>query len=189
MKKVTLLVCISIALVMVSGAGELLITESNAQGKSYKIGDKGPGGGYVFYDKGNSKGGWRYLETAPSDILDAKWGCFGKSIPGASGTAIGTGKVNTAAIIRSCSEQEIAAKEAAGYRGGGKNDWFLPSKDELDLMYKNLKKNGVGGFSLDGYWSSSADDARLAWWQSFDGGDQYKELKEGEIRVRPVRAF
>ena len=28
----------------------------------------GPGGGYVFYDKGNYDGGWRYMECSPFDI-------------------------------------------------------------------------------------------------------------------------
>ena len=36
--------------------------------KEYKVGDRGPSGGWVFYDKGKSTDGWRYLETAPGDI-------------------------------------------------------------------------------------------------------------------------
>ncbi|GHV80826.1 hypothetical protein AGMMS49944_26170 [Spirochaetia bacterium] len=31
---------------------------------AYKVGDTGPAGGLIFYDKGNSRGGWRYLEAA-----------------------------------------------------------------------------------------------------------------------------
>lgn len=34
----------------------------------YSVGDRGPAGGYVFYDKGNYSDGWRYLEAAPADI-------------------------------------------------------------------------------------------------------------------------
>jgi hypothetical protein len=70
------------------------------------------------------------------------------------------------------------------------DDWFLPSKDELDLMYRNLKKNNQGGFSLDYYWSSSEGSARFAWFQYFGSGNQFDNYaRSREYRVRPVRAF
>lgn len=34
----------------------------------YQVGKVGPAGGYIFYDKGNDEGGWRYLEAAPADM-------------------------------------------------------------------------------------------------------------------------
>ena len=39
-----------------------------AQQTLYRIGDTGPAGGLIFYDKGNNIGGWRYLEAAPVDV-------------------------------------------------------------------------------------------------------------------------
>ena len=39
------------------------------------IGDIGPAGGYVFYDKGETKDDWKYIEKAPSDLLGFEWGC------------------------------------------------------------------------------------------------------------------
>ena len=36
--------------------------------KEYTIGDTGPAGGIIFYDKGNKTDGWRYLEAAPADL-------------------------------------------------------------------------------------------------------------------------
>jgi len=45
--------------------------------KIYKIGDRGPAGGFVFYDKGDYSDGWRYLEVAPNDLGEAEWGLRG----------------------------------------------------------------------------------------------------------------
>lgn len=156
----------------------------------YKIGDKGPAGGWIFYDKGNSSDGWRYLEAAPEDQAeDVQWGRYTKEITGAKGTAVGTGKVNTAAIIKSFEESGNAAKIAASYSGGGKSDWFLPSIDELVLMFENLHEQGGGGFTCDAYWSSSDDDDTCAWLKLFNGGNQSCITKTNYARVRAVRAF
>lgn len=166
---------------------------STTQAKTYKIGDKGPAGGWIFYDKGSYSDGWRYLEVAPDDQGGADWGCSDKSISGAQGKAIGTGKSNTQAIIKSCGEENIAAKLCTEYRGGGKSDWFLPSKDELDLMYKNLSINGVGCFDDYYYWSSSEGADTTAWTQDMRTGKQFyardKDDYYDSTRVRAVRAF
>ena len=76
------------------------------------------------------------------------------------------------------------------------DDWFLPSKDELNLMYTNLHSFGLGGFANDGYWSSSENyrEAKYAWIQYFNDGYQYYyergfDFSSGCYRVRPVRAF
>ena len=69
------------------------------------------------------------------------------------------------------------------------DDWFLPSKDELDAMYVNLHLEGVGGFAYDNYWSSSENDDIGAWYKSFDFGSQVSLSKDFPIRVRAVRAF
>ena len=74
---------------------------------------------------------------------------------------------------------------------GAFDDWFLPSKDELELMYKNLKKQRHGGFAPEWYWSSSEDDNYFsAWMQRFDDGRQSNDYaKDNYFRVRAVRAF
>jgi hypothetical protein len=81
------------------------------------------------------------------------------------------------------------------------NDWFLPSKDELNWMYKNLKAKGLGGFTNDWYWSSSqdsditrADNTTYAYAQRFDptvqnGGWQWIGVKNYTYCVRAIRAF
>lgn len=70
-------------------------------------------------------------------------------------------------------------------------DWFLPSKDELNLMYNDLCKQGLGSFALSYsfYWSSSESSAYEAWRQDFNGGVQYSIDRSSAYRVRPIRAF
>ena len=161
-----------------------------AKGK-YEVGGKGPAGGYVFYDKGSYSDGWRYLEAAPEDItLTAAWHNNGENVEtGAVGTAIGTGRDNTKKIIAAQGAGVYAAKLCADYKGGGKNDWFLPSKDELDMMYMKLKKTGIVDFSGRFAWTSSEDGKKEAYFQAFMFGYQSSTIKSDQGRVRAVRAF
>jgi hypothetical protein len=145
----------------------------------YAIGDAGPAGGIVFYI---TDGGLHGLEAAAVDQESTQWGCDSTLISGANGTAVGTGEQNTADIIAGCNET-TAASVASAYGPG----WYLPSKDELNLLYS--QKVVVGGFASYYYWSSSQSNSYLAWYQSFDDGLQGSGSKGGTLRVRAVRAF
>jgi hypothetical protein len=171
----------------------LAIVWASCSKPAYKVGDTGPAGGIVFYDKGSFSDGWRYMECAPVDQSNgARWGAMKTLIKGALNSAIGTGASNTKAIIEANpGSPEIAAKAAADYRGGGKDDWFLPSKDELNLLYLNLRKAGLGGFDGTLYWASTDEVPDHAWYQYFNGGDGMQSVyfKDRANRVRPIRAF
>ena len=70
------------------------------------------------------------------------------------------------------------------------NEWRLPTKDELNKMYKNLYCKGIGNFASEDYWSSSSESSSYyAWGQSFSNGDQLNYYKGGSLRVRVVRSF
>jgi TolB-like protein len=163
-------------------------TTSNSGGM-YKIGDTGPAGGIVFYDKGNFSNGWQYLEAAPAETeFTAPWGGYDINVAGTA-TAIGSGKRNTEIIVG-----KLGISSAAGRCSQldfeGFTDWFLPSRDELDMMYKNLKLMGWGGFSSNIYWSSSQYDSNSAWRQYFsDGRTGNYDNKNNTSSVRAVRAF
>jgi hypothetical protein len=155
------------------------------------IGQAGPGGGIVFFNKGNSTGGWQYLETATSDqSTGIVWGCDGTSIPGTQLT-VGSGETNTSLIVAGCNEASFAAKLCNDLVLGGQNDWFLPSRDELNLMYKNLHTNNQGNFGIKSYyyWSSSENDYGIAWLFWFTAGRAIYGNKNGTYYVRAVRAF
>jgi hypothetical protein len=114
------------------------------------------------------------------------------NLPGALGTALGTGDDNTAAIVtQNGAGVTHAAGLAQAYTGGGYSDWFLPSVDELDKLYQN--RAAIGGFGVVApvYWTSTqhASIASTACQQSFDNGDKSYSAKFITCRVRAVRAF
>jgi hypothetical protein len=168
------------------------ITGNGGGGTStYKVGDRGPGGGIVFFDRGVFVDGWRYLEAAPNDIGPAQWGTAWQEVSGTS-TETGKGKANTQAIINrlgQLGETGKAAQLCEALNINGHSDWFLPSKDELNLMYVNLKQKGLGDFQNAYYWSSSQGDVYHVRIQLFDNGLQASSPKNYSNSVRAVRAF
>ncbi|MBN1499955.1 MAG: DUF1566 domain-containing protein [Spirochaetes bacterium] len=166
---------------------------------AYNLRDIGPAGGLIFYINPNAAAdGWTYLEAAPASTewTGKVWGGYNTLVTGADGTAIGTGKQNTIDIVTQfgasepyASRTDYAAKLCSDLVSGGYDDWFLPSRDELNAMYVNLKSQGVGDFTNYLYCSSSEVDANNAWIQSFSYGNQGYDHKFGNPSVRAVRAF
>jgi hypothetical protein len=167
------------------------------------IGDMGPAGGFVFYDKGAYSDGWRYLEAAASDQSEwIQWYQKDGLATGATGTAVGTGRSNTAAIVSAQGVGTYAARVCDNlvvmYGGVTYDDWFLPSIDELLAVYDNLvfRSPSLGGFDLSAktgyYWSSSesSESPTFAWYRYFhmtDWGPCGK--RENYMRVRAIRSF
>ena len=58
-------------------------------------------------------------------------------------------------------------KKACEELGSG---WRLPTKDELNLIYRN--KNKIGGFANYDYWSSTETSNDCVWKQNFLNGNQ-----------------
>jgi TolB-like protein len=159
---------------------------------TYRVGDQGPAGGIIFYVRPSTTDGWRYLEAAPADLGKAQWQSAPTNVTGTKDT-IGSGKQNTQLI----GESSRAALLCQQYSLGGYQDWFLPSKAELDLVYINLKMKDLGGFSDDYYWSSTQSNTEYAWTQQFSDGLQtsdayqtnYMGNKGKTHSVRAIRQF
>lgn len=164
--------------------GETFFSESNQE---YQIGDRGPAGGTIFHDKGSYSNGWRYLEVAPSHQGDTKWGCNGTSI--STGTDVGSGKSNTEKIATNCADFSTAAEITDNLRLGGNRDWFLPSREELDLIYRNLHSKRNGPMMDTRYWSSSQYDETEAWAQFFGDGRKIQASTDLTFRVHAIRSF
>ena len=160
----------------------------------YKIGDTVLGGKIAYIlqqgDPGYDANLQHGLVAAISDQSTAiRWynGAYKKT--GATGTAIGTRLANNTSIISSQGEtiSTYAAGLARAYNGGGYDDWFLPSKDELYKLYIN--KVIIGGFVNTNYWSSSEQDDDFAYKRNFINGDQNFNTKVNTFHVRAIRAF
>lgn len=84
-----------------------------------------------------------------------------------------------------------AIMTAQNYRGGGFNDWYLPDRGEVDLMYENLHSKGLGGFTSNAYyWSSTSDGDSWAYRKTFNSSGPWGSFsKTNSYRVRAVRSF
>jgi hypothetical protein len=143
------------------------------------------GGGLLFYNDGFGHG----LVSASSDqSTAAQWGCEGTLV--GTSTAINTGAANTNTIVIACTTAGIAAKLCNDLVLNTYSDWYLPSKDELYLMYLNLHYQGLGGFAIAAYWSSSEITATNVWDIAFNYGTQNGNYKSSiSCYVRAIRSF
>jgi len=152
-------------------------------------------GGVIFYIDETEKHG---LVCAVSDQSSAaEWGCSGTNLPGADGTAIGTGAQNTIDIETECTDPGTAADICANLSLNGFDDWFLPSEDELYEMYLNkatiettaLANSGTAFYTF--YWSSTELSDVNARGVAFDDGYKTTEPKNGSgvVRTRAIRSF
>lgn len=141
------------------------------------------GGGIIFYVDSTKKHG---LIGAANQALRAKWGCIGKLIGGTS-AAIGSGQANTLAIVNACDTANTAARLCDQLVLNGFSDWFLPSKEELKLLF--LNKTIFRGLKTDYYWSSTETNATNAECQDFYDGHRLNYEKNRTYYVRAIRAF
>jgi hypothetical protein len=136
------------------------------------------------------------LIAAPSDMVETlQWGCGGTLINGADLTSFGSGEQNSLDIIAGCIFS-FAATACISSGFGGYNDWYLPSRDELTILYQN--RVAIGGFTntnigggFEYYWSSTEynNNASFAWVRDFGSGYSGNGGKNGYYRVRAVRTF
>ena len=198
---------------------------SCALGGPCAIGNVGPGGGKIIYANpagfacGASRTATcRYLEAAVStwyttvnttgcvvnqSILTCRWSDVDTKLAGTENTGIGFGLQNTNLMVAQSPSAGNAAVVTRAYRGGLKEDWFLPSFDELAEVCKYSKVtfpgNNAGPCSglvrLDmynrvSYWSSNDTSASNASAKSFLSlGAVTSDVKSALRSILPVRAF
>ena len=156
------------------------------------IGDTHQGGIIFYLDASGCHG----LISAPSDqSTGIQWYNGSYTNTTAFGSCVGCGDGNTSMIVYNQGGGSYAAKTCYDLILGVYNDWYLPSKYELNLMYQNIGQGNalglgnVGGFASNFYWVSTELDTHGAWWQSFTNGGQSLNFKDDLNYVRAVRAF
>ena len=193
-------------LIMITGFTSCVVTTKNIASvkntsnnradsrKIYKIGDFGPACSFetngkrsiVFYVTADGKHG---LEASFLSLGRYKWSQVSNKLVNRNkplSSKIGSGKTNTDLIIKQNRKGVYAAMACKAYRGGGKSDWYLPSKEELNEIYKNKKHLGVNNVI---FWSSSEKDYNRAWYQAFQSGYQFGAEKNQEVDVICIRNF
>lgn len=175
---------------------------------TYKVGDFAHGGIVFWTDKTGQHG----LVCAKEDLNEGseiRWHAGTNGHTQAKGDGPLAGKANTSIIIaahagigddgdpyaaRICNELIVTE--------GEKNygDWYLPSKEELTLIYDNKTSIDSTAIANDGgaladdstsdiYWSSTESDDGFAWVLYMYDGLRAKHGKAITYRVRAVRTF
>ncbi|MCP3999450.1 MAG: DUF1566 domain-containing protein [Gammaproteobacteria bacterium] len=157
-------------------------------------------GGIIFYLDGT--GGGKVCATADQST-GIQWttsAFHSTTVPGGA-TSTTDGLANSNAIVAQTGAPAANTYAAGLCRlysaagDGGLLDWYLPAKDELNLMYQNIGQGNalglgnVGGFANLSYWSSTEYGNYVAWLQYFSNGFQNVNYKNLTYRVRAVRAF
>lgn len=167
---------------------DLVARKSCADGGRCTVGDIGPGGGTVFYDAGSLQWWGRYLE--------ARVITKGRGLPWAPGEpralyvhsdtqvlrrvrmdakTIGMGRVNTDAIVSAYGDGRYAAKFISDLVIGGRDDWHLPSKDELNALYTYRAMTMRPRMDVGPYWTSTEASSKFAWYQMFHDGTMFTD--------------
>ena len=163
---------------------------------SLSIGGSYQGGTIAYFfapgDPGYVAGETHGLITATSDQgPNITWNFGGLSFNTTLGTVLGTGSANTTTIIANFGNSgSYAAKICKDYTGGGYNDWYLPSSDEMYKIY--LNKAAISGLVTalyTNYWTSSLVSAYLVIGINLGTGSRSQMPTNFPSYVRAIRMF
>ncbi|MCG8393330.1 MAG: DUF1566 domain-containing protein [Pseudomonadales bacterium] len=141
------------------------------------------GGIYAGMVRGsNGLPDYHLIAAHPQEEKKLEWGTAGIEVSGADHEW--DGLANTIALAED-GHDHPAADWAHQLNLNGRNDWYLPARRELSLLYANVPEL----FDKVWHWSSTQYSAITAWSQYFGDGFQDTGLKGNAFRARAVRRF
>ena len=166
-------------------------------------------GGIVFYVDSTGIHG---LVASLEDLSETyEWGCWNVNVNGALSAQIGSGYQNTIDIVNSncllggdvTSGANLfsginAAEACFDLEFDGYSDWYLPSKDEFDLLFTNIEPlpGIIGHLNAETYRVSTQliTSGNLMYKDSWVFNANYQYWDSGNCRcyshsVRPIRSF
>lgn len=156
------------------------------------------GGGVIFHLWKDNAGVEHGLIVALTDQSTAQaWSNVSTTSIGASAQSSWDGLSNSNSIVGQAGHTSSAAKLCLDLVSGGQSDWYLPSIQELNMLWNNYytvaralsQISGATQISNSFYWSSSEANSSLAWYFNFLIGYTDYDLKNYTYYVRAVRAF
>lgn len=142
-------------------------------------------GGIIFYIDDTGEHG---LIMAQGDQTsgDIKWLPGLIEHAGAYDKGIYSGKRNTEKIAIKFGPGEYPARICYDLIWENFDDWYLPSQEELDLLY-NFENHE--SFKHSYYWSSTEISTADVYYKSFFNGKSYDKIENNVGKVRAIRRF
>jgi hypothetical protein len=171
---------------------------------TYEIGQYVSTQGGVIFHRYKDGGQENYLVVSIANQGSIGWSNITATAIGASASSTWDGLANSNAIIGQAGFTNGAAKLCLDLVSLGKNDWYLPSTDELSLLWHNrfnvnktLSGNstlgpiaGAGELGSPTYWSSTESGTPTAYSFSFlSGFANSVSGKSDQNQARAIRKF
>ena len=158
------------------------------------------GGGVIFHLWKDNAGVEHGLIVALTDqSISQAWSNVTSAEIGTSAQSSWDGLSNSNSIVGQDGHTSSAAKLCLDLVSGGQSDWYLPSIQELNMLWNNYytvtralsQISGATQLSKSVYWSSSEGYNITAWYFTFgpDPGYTHNTYKYDAYYVRAVRAF
>jgi len=156
------------------------------------------GGGVIFHLWKDNAGVEHGLIVALTDqSISQAWSNVTSAEIGTSAQSSWDGLSNSNSIVGQGGHTSSAAKLCLDLVSGGQSDWYLPSIQELNMLWNNYytvsralsQISGATQLSKSVYWSSSESSNIYAWTFYFSYGDSNLYSKYNTNYVRAVRAF